>query len=90
MSDRGTRTKLSLYYYDQCPFCQRVLRAINGLDVEVELRNVLTTPSWREELIQARGRGTVPVLKTDYAQGPSAWMPESADIIEHLNALSAA
>ncbi len=90
MNDRGTQAKLSLYYYDQCSFCQRVLRVIDELGVEVELRNVLTTPGHREELIGARGRGTVPVLKTDFADGRSEWMGESADIVEHLNTLRAA
>ena len=33
--------KLELYYYPECPFCQRVLRAIDANDYKgIELKNI--------------------------------------------------
>ena len=80
----GTDEKLALYYYDACPFCQLVLREIRDLGVDVELRNVLHTPEYREELIDVRGRGTVPVLRIMSGDGSDRWMPESRDIVRYL------
>ena len=76
---------LSLYYYPSCPFCQRVLRAIARLRLEgaIELRDVLVDPSRRAELIAARGRATVPVLRCSSPAG-DRWMPESRDIVRYL------
>lgn len=76
---------LALYYYPSCPFCVRVLRAIDELGVDVELRNVIEEPAYRRELIEARGRGTVPVLRCTSSVG-ERWMPESADIVRALRA----
>ncbi|MBW2500778.1 MAG: glutathione S-transferase N-terminal domain-containing protein [Deltaproteobacteria bacterium] len=76
---------LSLYGYPQCPFCQRVLRAIEALGLEVELRNTLLEPERRDELIAALGRGTVPVLRIeDAGEGDVEWLPESAEIVSYL------
>jgi len=76
---------LSLYGYPQCPFCQRVLRAIQSLGLEVELRNTLLEPDRREELLDALGRGTVPVLRIEgEEEGDVEWLPESADIVAYL------
>jgi glutathione S-transferase len=74
---------LALYYDDECRFCGRVLRALQALDVEVELRNVRHDPSYLQELVEARGRGTVPVLRIR-SPGGDQWMPESLDIVAYL------
>lgn len=80
MSDR-----LSLYYYGACPFCRIVLREIDRLNLEVERRDILLERQHRADLLEARGRATVPVLRIEPASGgPPQWMPESADIIEYL------
>lgn len=75
--------QLSLYGYDACPYCQRVRRAIDDLGLEVAHRDVLTQPELRDELRQALGRGTVPVLRVDDEDG-TRWIPESAAIIAWL------
>lgn len=79
-----TGDKLALYYYETCPFCQLVLGKIDELGIEVEYRHVKKTPSHREDLVRARGRGTVPVLRIMSADGTDRWMPESRDIVRYL------
>ena len=76
---------LSLYAYDTCPFCRRVYRAIEELGLDVEIRNVVKHSSYRDELITAMGRGTVPVLRIEQ-EGNIEWLPESRDIIAWLHA----
>lgn len=64
-----------------------VQRAIGELGVEVELRDVDRDATHREALFQARGRGTVPVLRIVEDAGEGArdeWMPESRDIVNWL------
>jgi len=75
---------LSLYGYPQCPFCARVLRAIDSIGLEIPLRNTMHEPSHREALLAAMGRGTVPVLRIEDDEGRVEWLPESADIVRYL------
>jgi glutaredoxin len=80
----GEEEKLALYYFDGCPFCMMVLRVIEGLDVDIELRDVFADPQHRGDLVKARGRGTVPVLRITSTDGSERWMPESRDIVRYL------
>lgn len=82
----NTATHYALYYYDACPFCQMVLRSLNNLNVQVELRNTLTDPSNRQALIQGGGRATVPCLLIE-KDGQQQWMYESRDIVAYLKSL---
>ena len=45
-------------------------------------------PDWSEyyadELIESRGRATVPVLRITSPNGEERWMPESPDIVRYL------
>jgi glutaredoxin len=78
-------TSLALYYYPSCPFCRVVLREIDRLDgVNVELRDIWENPEYRQELLNARGRTTVPVLRISSVDGHEQWMPESAEIAAYL------
>lgn len=81
----GSAQQLVLYHFDACPWCQRVRAAIDDLGLEVELRNVKRDPAHLRELQAAMGRATVPVLRTEHGGAPT-WLPESADIVEHLYA----
>lgn len=83
-ADNPEQDRLSLYYYQTCGFSRRVLRALERLDVEVQLRNIFADAQHREALIEARGRPTVPVLRIDSPDGAVRWMPESLDIIRYL------
>jgi glutaredoxin len=75
---------LALYGYSQCPYCSRVLHAIDSLGLEIPLRNTLEDRGNRAALVEAMGRGTVPVLRIEDAEGHVEWLPESADIIRYL------
>jgi len=77
----------ALYYYDQCPFCQLVLRGLNAINAQVELKNTLTTPVNRQELMQGGGRTTVPCLRITDQNGQVNWMYESGDIARYLQKL---
>lgn len=84
-SETAEADRLALYYSPTCPFCQRVMKAIARLGLDVEMRNVIEDSSRRDELIEARGRATVPVLRIQSPNGEVRWMPESLDIIHYLN-----
>ena len=76
---------LALYYFPTCPYCRRVLRALEELGVELELRNIRSEIVFEAELVRARGRSTVPVLRIRGAGGAEdTWMPESLDIVAYL------
>lgn len=75
--------KLALYHFDSCFYCMMVRRTIDKLGVDVEYRNIFDDPTYREELMAARGRTTVPVLR-GYTENDDWWMPESRDIIRYL------
>jgi glutaredoxin 2 len=75
---------LALYHYDGCGFCMRVRFVIDELGVEVELRNTIELRAYSDEVLEATGRRTVPVLRIEDADGAVEWMPESNDIIRYL------
>lgn len=73
--------KLELYYYEQCPFCARVLDKIDQLGAKesIDFKNTLEDPANRAAHVEKTGRGTVPCLYIDGAP-----LFESADIIKWL------
>ena len=77
-------TQLALYYYDTCPFCYRVRSAIEQLGIDVELRNTMSDPTHRADLISGGGRGTVPCLQITDPNDDVTWMYESGDIVRYL------
>ena len=78
--------KLALYKYDGCPFCAMVRSAIDRMGIDVELRDTYENLQHRDDLIEARGRATVPVLRITSPGGDERWMPESRDIVRYLEA----
>jgi glutathione S-transferase len=79
---------LTLYHRPSCSYCVHVRMAAERMGIPLELRDVRQEPRWREELIAVRGRGTVPVLRIDHADGTTRWLPESLDIIRYLKTLA--
>lgn len=53
-----------LYYFEACPFCQKVLNIIDELNLgeQVEFRDTLSHPEHRDTLIQLNGHTQVPCL----------------------------
>lgn len=72
---------LELYYFPECPFCQRVLRKIETLELKdrIALKNIRQDAEAREYHIQKTGRQTVPCLYIDDTP-----MFESTDICDWL------
>jgi len=83
-SDSPEEDVLALYGYDGCPFCAMVRSSIERLGVDVEMRDIFENPQHRDDLIGARGRATVPVLRITSPNGDERWMPESRDIMRYL------
>lgn len=77
-------TALILYHRPSCSYCMQVRTAAERMGITLELRDVRQEPRWREELVAARGRATVPVLRIDIADGTTRWLPESLEIIRFL------
>jgi glutathione S-transferase len=82
--DSQSARGLSIYGYPQCPFCQRVLDAVDSLGLEIPLRNTAQDADHRRELFEAMGRATVPVLLVEDEGREPQWVPESADIVRYL------
>lgn len=82
------KDKLALYYSRSCPFCAIVTSAIDRLGLDVELREIFEDDRHRKELVEARGRATVPVLRITSPDGKERWMPESQDIVRYLETTS--
>jgi glutaredoxin len=83
-SDSPAEDTLALYYMDGCPFCDLVRAVIDELGVDIELRNIFEGTQRRNDLVEARGRATVPVLRITSPNGEERWMPESRDIASYL------
>lgn len=83
-SSAPEKDHLALYHLETCPFCVMVRGVIDKLGVDVELRSITQDPDHYDELVEARGRATVPVLRITSPDGEERWMPESRDIITYL------
>ena len=55
-------TKLTLYYLSSCPYCQKVLRALEELKVKIPIKNIHENDEYRQELIKIGGKSQVPCL----------------------------
>ena len=75
---------LSLYYYDGCPFCNMTLKALEQIDLDIELRHIRRQPQYRTELIRQGGKPQVPCLRIQGNSGKTKWLYESRDIISYL------
>jgi glutaredoxin 3 len=73
---------LTLYELRRCPYCAKVRRALDDLDLAYESRYVPGTRSRRDEVYEISGQYGVPVL-VDEDNGVEG-MPESDDIVEYL------
>ena len=72
--------KLILYHFSGCPYCLQVSEAIDRLKVpDVEYRDILDHPPYKEELIRVNGSRQVPCLVIDGTP-----MLESEEIVTFL------
>jgi glutaredoxin len=70
---------LALYYFESCPFCVMVLRAIEKLNIAVQYRDIFSDSEHLNKLVSDTGKRTVPCL---YIDGNP--MFESSDIMDWL------
>ncbi len=71
--------ELDFYYFDSCPYCQRVIKVINKHNIKVNWIDIYEDLKSLQKLVQITGRKTVPCLFIDGDP-----MHESADIMEWL------
>ncbi|OGX27106.1 MAG: glutaredoxin [Omnitrophica WOR_2 bacterium RIFCSPHIGHO2_01_FULL_48_9] len=71
--------QLTFYYMDGCPYCQKVLRFMQQNIITLALKNTLSDPKNRQELLKIGGKTQVPCLVID---GKALY--ESDDIIQWL------
>ncbi len=76
---KGEPLELVLYKYDSCWFCQKVLRAIDALQLNVAYRDTRRDTGALEELMSTGGRTQVPCL---FVNGRPLY--ESDDIVHFL------
>ena len=70
---------LELYYFDTCPYCQKVLRVIHQLKLKVELIDIHDGINNLQKLMYITGKKTGPCL---FINGTP--MHESSDIVNWL------
>jgi glutaredoxin 3 len=73
---------LELYELHGCPYCAKVTRALDDLDLDYVSHSVPASRRNRDEVKAVSGQSGVPVL-VDRANGIEG-MPESDDIVRYL------
>ena len=80
--DQETK-KLALYQFQLCPFCVRVRRVIDRLNLSIEYRDAKNNSTYREELRAGGGKIKVPCLRIEDEKGVQ-WLYESLEINNYL------
>lgn len=75
-------SELLLYDLPGCPYCAKVKRTLDDLELDYETIEVPSDRSARTEVAEVSGQRGVPVL-VDQAHGIEG-MPESDDIVAYL------
>ena len=68
---------LRLYYFDDCPYCNKVRKYMKENSIEVEMIDIYADSKNKEELVEIGGKYQVPML---LIEGEPLY--ESDDIIE--------
>ena len=71
--------RYELFVKTTCPYCQKVLRYLEGAGIELPLLDIRRDPAVRERLVEVGGKAQVPCLFIDGTP-----MYESDDIIAYL------
>jgi len=78
---------LALYQLPSCPFCVKVRRTMKREGLNIELRTLNKKNDYREELTREGGKGKVPCLRIEKADGQVQWLYESNEVVAHLQQL---
>lgn len=71
--------QLDFYYFEECPYCQRVINVINKHKIKVNWLDIHKESAHAKKLVEATGRKTVPCLFIDGKP-----MHESLDIMKWM------
>lgn len=77
--EKEHRPILILYYRPTCPYCKKVLKFLEEIDLEIPLKNIEDNSKAKDELLHLGGKAQVPCLFID---GKPLY--ESDDIIDWL------
>ena len=80
-SDPTGNPSITLYRLQGCPFCERVVRTLDELDLAYQSRFVEAMHSERDVVKRVSGSRTVPAIVD---QNTGVTMSESANIVEYL------
>jgi glutathione S-transferase len=72
---------ITLYRLQACPFCERVVRVLEDLDLEYDSRFVEPMHSDRNAVKRISGKRTVPAIVDE---NTGVTMSESANIVDYL------
>lgn len=78
----STNPDLELYELRSCPYCAKVRKALDHLDLAYESHEVPSSRANRSRVQEISGQSGVPVL-VDHTNGVEG-MPESDDIVDYL------
>lgn len=70
---------ITLYYFPECPYCQKVLEYLSSIKKEIPMKDIKTNEHYQNELIAIGGKKQVPCLVID-----GEAMYESDDIIKWM------
>lgn len=76
-----TSPDITLYRLQACPYCERVVRVLNELDLTYQSRFVEPMHSERNVVKRVSGKRSVPAIVDD---NTGVTMSESANIVEYL------
>jgi glutathione S-transferase len=74
-------TTITLYRLQACPFCERVVRKLDDLDIDYRSRFVEARHSRRDVVKRLTGARTVPAIVDE---NTGVTMSESANIVEYI------
>ena len=77
----GDEPAITLYRLQACPYCERVVRVLDELDLAYESRFVEPMHSDRNVVKRISGKRTVPAVVDDET---GVTMSESANIVDYL------
>ncbi|WP_311170794.1 glutathione S-transferase N-terminal domain-containing protein [Halobellus ordinarius] len=77
----GSEPSITLYRLQACPFCERVVRVLNELDLPYQSRFVEPMHSERNVVKRISGKRSVPAIVDE---NTGVTMSESANIVEYL------
>lgn len=80
---------LALYHKTGCPFCAKVLRQLDQLNMTIPLHDLVDDTAAARELVQGGGKMQVPCLRIEDKQGHVTWLYESDEINRYLVAVAA-